>query len=511
MFRGILKPKFYSKCKSAIKFTKVRLETILKKRNAVQKYLKNDVADLLKSGLHYNAYGRVEGLLVEQNRTACYEFVDQYCDCILKNLSVMQKERECPEECREAVSSLIHAAARFADLPELRDLRGLFSEKYGNFLESFLNKEFAQKLRAEPPTKEVKLHLMHNIAEELSLEWDPKALEQKLFKPPPPKQDGPRHNHSNDSDDHGYSWHKSKNDDFQKKDNRDDENKLSKNKEYTKPGRNRSNLNSLRSNKGAGTKYKVYSCSEDEVTEISSSVSTDKDLSHTSPSSVGSASEDDEKRKPFDYRSIPAPYVRPKFAKEASSTQESKKLSGSVAEDKSSSKQDDSVVDANPKPRSVRRRPSRLFDHESLSSVESADATRVNANAVTLEARGRLPPKRTEDEEEKMIDGLLMHYSNKKSPYESSSSRKANSKISTQQGADETKEATRSRNAKSDHLGPRATKVASFPMESTTSNEAKKGHARASSLQPDMLGSHVHPKLPDYDDLAVQLAALRGR
>lgn len=49
--------------------------------------------------------------------------------------------RECPEECREAVSSLNYAAARFADLPELRDLRSIFTERYGNSLDSYTSKE----------------------------------------------------------------------------------------------------------------------------------------------------------------------------------------------------------------------------------------------------------------------------------------------------------------------------------------------------------------------------------
>lgn len=49
--------------------------------------------------------------------------------------------RECPEDCREAVSSLIFAAARFSDLPELRDLRDTFLERYGNSLECFVNQK----------------------------------------------------------------------------------------------------------------------------------------------------------------------------------------------------------------------------------------------------------------------------------------------------------------------------------------------------------------------------------
>lgn len=47
--------------------------------------------------------------------------------------------RECPEVCREAVSSLMFAAARFSDLPELRDLRDAFQERYGNSIEHSVN------------------------------------------------------------------------------------------------------------------------------------------------------------------------------------------------------------------------------------------------------------------------------------------------------------------------------------------------------------------------------------
>jgi len=52
--------------------------------------------------------------------------------------------RDCPEECKEAVSSLMDAAARTGDLPELRQLRTLFTDKYGNSLEPYANKEVNQ-------------------------------------------------------------------------------------------------------------------------------------------------------------------------------------------------------------------------------------------------------------------------------------------------------------------------------------------------------------------------------
>lgn len=45
--------------KSLIKFIKLRIDVIRRKRNATQKFLKKDVADLLANGLDINAFGRV--------------------------------------------------------------------------------------------------------------------------------------------------------------------------------------------------------------------------------------------------------------------------------------------------------------------------------------------------------------------------------------------------------------------------------------------------------------------
>ncbi|KAL6497037.1 hypothetical protein OROGR_028966 [Orobanche gracilis] len=196
MFDGLLKSKFHCKCKSDIKQVRTRIDFIRKKRNATQKYLRNDVADLLKNGLDTNAYGRVEGLLVEMNQSSCYEFVDQCCEHISKNISAMDKQRECPDDCREAVSSLMFAAARLANLPELRDLRALFSQRYGNSLDFFVSKEFAEKMKMDVPSNDSKLRLLQEIATESGLRWDSKALEIKNF--------------AKETNDSGYSLHKQK-------------------------------------------------------------------------------------------------------------------------------------------------------------------------------------------------------------------------------------------------------------------------------------------------------------
>ncbi|KAL5771246.1 hypothetical protein ACOSP7_015400 [Xanthoceras sorbifolium] len=184
MLDGLLGRGFASKCKSLIKLTRSRIDVIRRKRTATQKFLKKDVADLLSNGLDINAYGRADGLLAELNVLYCYDYVEQCCSFVLKHLSVMQKLRDCPEDCREAVSSLMFAAARFSDLPELRDLRHMFQERYGNSLEYFVNQELVEKLSLKPSTMEKKIQLMQDIASEFSIKWDARTFQQRMLSKP---------------------------------------------------------------------------------------------------------------------------------------------------------------------------------------------------------------------------------------------------------------------------------------------------------------------------------------
>lgn len=182
MLDGILGRGFAAKSKPLIKLTKSRIDVIRRKRNATLKFLKKDIADLLANGLDVNAFGRAEGFLAELKLSWCYDFVENCCDFVLKHLSVMQKIRDCPEDCREALSSLMFAAARFSDLPELRDLRDTFLERYGNSLELFVNQQFVENLGSKPFSLEKKVMLLQEIAVEFTIIWDSRAFEKRMSK-----------------------------------------------------------------------------------------------------------------------------------------------------------------------------------------------------------------------------------------------------------------------------------------------------------------------------------------
>ncbi|KAL8153114.1 hypothetical protein V2J09_010874 [Rumex salicifolius] len=136
----------------------------------MQKFLKTDIADLLKSNLDCNAYGRAEGLYMELNLSSCYTYVQECCKLVSDQLKAIHKERV-------AVASLMHAASRFSDLLELRDIRTLFTDKYGA---EALDIYFVEKLKSNAPTTEKKFELMKDIAKEFGIEWQPTSLQRKL-------------------------------------------------------------------------------------------------------------------------------------------------------------------------------------------------------------------------------------------------------------------------------------------------------------------------------------------
>ncbi|KAL1210352.1 hypothetical protein V5N11_006684 [Cardamine amara subsp. amara] len=180
MFDGLLGRGFAPKGKPLIKLTKNRIDVLRRKRTATIKFLKRDLADLISNGLDGNAFSRAGGLLDELKHLWNLDFVEQTCDFVYKQLSTMQKTVECPEDCRQAVSSLMFAASGFSELPELRELRQMFHERYADSLALFVNQELVENMSSKPFSSEKKVKLMEDVALEFSIRWDSKAFEKKI-------------------------------------------------------------------------------------------------------------------------------------------------------------------------------------------------------------------------------------------------------------------------------------------------------------------------------------------
>ncbi|KAI4378308.1 hypothetical protein MLD38_015803 [Melastoma candidum] len=120
-----------SKCKKLIRRVQCRLRLLRNKRESIVRQSRGDVARLVQMGLMEVASERAEQLLKDESVKEMYDLLDHFCEVIITNLSYIRRHRECPDDINEAVSSLIFASARCGDLPELRRIRELFRERYG--------------------------------------------------------------------------------------------------------------------------------------------------------------------------------------------------------------------------------------------------------------------------------------------------------------------------------------------------------------------------------------------
>lgn len=644
MLDGLLgKSGFYSKCKSLIKQTRTRIEVVRRKRNATQKFLRKDIADLLANGLEKNAYGRTDGLISELILSSCYDFIDHVCEIILKHLPVLQKLRECPEDCREAVASLMYAAARFSDLPELRELRDLFQGRYGNSMEYCVNQKLVENITPKPPSMEKNIKLLEEIASEFSIRWDSRGFkermasssitEQKHQRIPetiqfaqskvstpfseaavqrtvkdeilPKRRSEATHPSRDRKDDGGPQIETSRdrilerkdvlkhnvskgqeltnnrykppsyredniqkredhNDYFQRKGHKSDRRIFEDNsaKEAIQAG-NPSHGKRLES---AHSQRKLDRHRQDDVSEkdfintLSHQKPDQRPASNgiTSPPSIN-----DDPAESIHVRSmrkkqedvtdglksnfkggVPPPYVKPRKSKHKVDEGENDTLTFYPAgkPEKPPTKpdfpdahkildgmervtevyyKDEIDVESTPKRRSHRRKHSRSASSQDAKvngevGKEERVVRRVSTSRRRNESRKGLQivfddDHYQKDEEEKVIDKLLLHYSKKPSPSDPGKPRRETKNRTNDASKSPVHKAEVGTNMDEDLTPRRGTsRSMSFPPRQVTQPEPPKVFARAASLQPEVPAKHVHPKLPDYDDLAAKIAALRA-
>lgn len=521
MLDGILGRGFSSKCKSLIKGTGSRIELARRRAEAKQRFLKDDLAKLIANGLAFNAYGRTEEFMAGERILSCYGFIELSCEHIKKQLSNMQKQSGCPEECREAVASLMFAAARFSDLPELRDLRDLFLQRYGNGLECFVNQKFVEQLASKTPAMEKRIQLMHNIALEFQVQWDSAGFQQRMScgegkpnkvepshspgsfskpngqnvlsdKKPEASKDTQIMTHGRDReakrDDHSSGRKKEKVNEYKLTSNKEGIHSVAGKNDIQLPKRDEFIVENDR------TKKEKYGYERQEG-QNSKNSDVPNVTSTREPPDEGGHKNNNNAKSQYSY-GRPPPYVKSKDktpgASEQSVSESNRHPVGPSSRDKESEHHDQNGHLQN-----------RAFPSKDETSASKPKSARRNRPKSPEESDGRSRTHhRHRDEEEVVIDKLLMHYSRKSSDYDIEKLRKKPHSSTSQ---------TPHELSSSGNVPPQPTRSRSFPHEQATPSVAPKAYARANTFQPDHQARHVHPKLPDYEDLAAQFAALRGR
>ncbi|XP_074579364.1 uncharacterized protein LOC141835870 [Curcuma longa] len=188
-----------SKLKPILALVVARLVVLRNHHQLRRDQARDQVAHLLQLGHLDRALLRAEQVIKEQSTVEAFDILSHYCHLLTERLGLLQEHKECPEELREATSSLIFAASRCAaELPELAKVRAIFADKYGKEFAAAavelrnrcrVNPEMIQKLSTRPPSLEVRQRATQEIAAErgIDLEFDEaasdpaEALEVKLF------------------------------------------------------------------------------------------------------------------------------------------------------------------------------------------------------------------------------------------------------------------------------------------------------------------------------------------
>ncbi|KAJ9562962.1 hypothetical protein OSB04_008122 [Centaurea solstitialis] len=153
--------------KKLIKKVQYHLNFLKNKKSSIIKQLRNDVAELIGHGQYQAAFNRVDQIYRDESMVSIYELLDIYCE-------IISLQMDCPDDIKEAISSLIFASAttRCGNLHEFREIRKLFSERYGKNFETtalellpgnLVNEQIIENLSIKNVPSEVKYKLVEEI------------------------------------------------------------------------------------------------------------------------------------------------------------------------------------------------------------------------------------------------------------------------------------------------------------------------------------------------------------
>nr|XP_043621974.1 uncharacterized protein LOC122593613 [Erigeron canadensis] len=189
-----------AKCKTSLKLATSRIKLMKNKKGVQINQIKKDLAHLLETAQDRTARIRVEHVIREEKMVAAYDLIEIYCELIVARLPIIESQKTCPIDLKEAVTSVIFAAPRCSDISELADIKKQFAAKYGKeFVTAALelrpdcgvSRMLVEKLSAVAPNLETKIKVLSAVAKEHNIEWDATSFEEKEAKPSNDLLDGP--------------------------------------------------------------------------------------------------------------------------------------------------------------------------------------------------------------------------------------------------------------------------------------------------------------------------------
>ncbi|KAI4999985.1 hypothetical protein ZWY2020_004574 [Hordeum vulgare] len=186
---GVLSKGFKpDKCKIALKMAMAQIKLLRNKKEVQVRQMRREVAQLLDGNQDQTARIRVEHVIREEKFMQAYDLIEVYCELIVARMSIIDSQKTCPIDLKEAIASVIFASMRCSDVTELADVRKNFTSKYGKEFaasalevrpDSGVNRLVIEKLSAGAPDVQTKTKTLSSIAAEHNIKWEPKAFEEQ--------------------------------------------------------------------------------------------------------------------------------------------------------------------------------------------------------------------------------------------------------------------------------------------------------------------------------------------
>lgn len=176
-----------TKLKTLLGLTVSRLALLRSQRHSRCEQAQADVAQLLLLGHLDRALLRVELVIKERNMIDVLAMVEGYCHLLTERAFLLHNQTQCPEELREAAAGLAFAASRCGDLPELREVRRIFSSRFGKEFtvaaaELRNNCGVSGKMVQKFSTRQPSLEIRAKVAKEIAMQ---KGIKVELTEPNP--------------------------------------------------------------------------------------------------------------------------------------------------------------------------------------------------------------------------------------------------------------------------------------------------------------------------------------
>ncbi|KAK1313185.1 hypothetical protein QJS10_CPA06g02194 [Acorus calamus] len=157
------------KLKSLLRLGLSRLTVLKNQRLVRSSHSRSDVAQLLRLAQTQRALLRVEHVIKEQDMLDTFMMLEIHCNVLLERITLFENHEQCPEELREAVTSLIFASSRCSGFPELREMRSVFASLYGKEFVVLhdncgVDAKMIQKMSTAQPSLESRIKAMKEIA-----------------------------------------------------------------------------------------------------------------------------------------------------------------------------------------------------------------------------------------------------------------------------------------------------------------------------------------------------------